>query len=55
MEVMDLLTTLNNAGTTIVMVTHNGHDARYSNRVIHMLDGKPVTENFLKELAYTAN
>ncbi len=55
MEVMDLLTTLNGTGTTIVMVTHSGHDARYSDRIIHMLDGKPVTENFLKELAYTAN
>lgn len=55
MEVMDLLTTLNDEGTTIVMVTHSAHDARYSDRIIHMLDGKPVTENFLKELAYTAN
>lgn len=55
LEIMDMLTTLNDAGTTIVMVTHSEHDARYSHRVIHMLDGKPVTENFLKELAYTAN
>lgn len=53
LEIMDLLTTLNDAGTTIVMVTHSEHDARYSHRIIHMLDGKPVTENFLKELAYT--
>lgn len=55
LEIMDLLTTLNDAGTTIVMVTHSEHDARYSHRIIHMLDGKPVSENFLKELAYTAN
>lgn len=54
-EIMDLLTSLNDAGTTIVMVTHSEHDARYSHRVVHMLDGKPVNENFLKELAYTAN
>lgn len=54
-EIMDLLTSLNDAGTTIVMVTHSEHDARYSHRVVHMLDGKPVAENFLKELAYTAN
>lgn len=54
-EIMDLLTELNNAGTTIIMVTHSGHDARYSDRIIHMLDGKLVTENFLKELAYTEN
>lgn len=55
LEIMDLLTTLNDAGATIVMVTHSEHDARYSHRVVHMLDGKPITENFLKELAYTAN
>ena len=55
LEIMDLLTMLNDAGTTIVMVTHSEHDARYSHRSIHMLDGKPVSENFLKELAYTAN
>lgn len=53
-EIMDMLTSLNDAGTTIVMVTHSIHDARYSHRIIHILDGKPVTENFLKELAYTA-
>ena len=55
LEIMDLLTMLNDVGTTIVMVTHSEHDARYSHRIIHMLDGKPVSENFLKELAYTAN
>lgn len=55
LEIMDLLTSLNDAGTTVVMVTHSEHDARYSHRVVHMLDGKPVTENFLKELAYTTN
>ena len=55
LEIMDLLTMLNDAGSTIVMVTHSEHDARYSHRIIHMLDGKPVSENFLKELAYTAN
>ena len=54
-EIMDLLTSLNDAGATVVMVTHSEHDARYSHRIVHMLDGKPVTENFLKELAYTAN
>ncbi|WP_195373078.1 MULTISPECIES: ABC transporter ATP-binding protein [Parabacteroides] len=55
LEIMDLLTSLNDAGTTVVMVTHSEHDARYSHRVVHMLDGKSVTENFLKELAYTTN
>jgi putative ABC transport system ATP-binding protein len=46
-EVMQLLTDLNEQGTTIVMVTHSDHDARYSHRIIRMLDGQSVTENIL--------
>ena len=53
-EVMHLLTSLNEKGTTIVMVTHSEHDARYSHRVVNMLDGRTVTENFLKEILYAA-
>jgi len=41
-EVMQLLTELNEQGTTIVMVTHSEHDARYSDRIIRMLDGQVV-------------
>ncbi len=44
-EVMKLLTGLNEAGTTIVMVTHSSHDSEYSHRVIHLFDGHVVTEN----------
>ena len=44
-EVMNILTTLNDAGTTIVMVTHSPHDAEYSHRIIHLFDGQVVTEN----------
>lgn len=44
-EVMDMLTELNEAGTTIVMVTHSEHDAKFSHRIIRMLDGQKVTEN----------
>ncbi len=43
-EVMNLLTELNEAGTTIVMVTHSEHDAKFSDRVIRMLDGKVIME-----------
>src|SRR5512147_2060633 len=46
-EVMQLLTDLNEQGTTIVMVTHSEHDARYSHRIIRMLDGQTVLENIL--------
>lgn len=43
-EVMDLLTELNNEGTTIVMVTHSQHDAGYAQRIINLFDGQIVTE-----------
>src|ERR1700752_3528319 len=46
-EVMQMLTDLNEQGTTIIMVTHSEHDARYSHRIIRMLDGQTVTENIL--------
>lgn len=43
-EVMQLLTELNESGTTIVMVTHSEHDAKFSDRVIRMLDGQVILE-----------
>ncbi|TGV03415.1 ABC transporter ATP-binding protein [Flavivirga rizhaonensis] len=43
-EVMNLLTELNQEGTTIVMVTHSDHDANYSHRIINLFDGKIVTQ-----------
>ncbi|PBQ32331.1 phosphonate ABC transporter ATP-binding protein [Sphingobacteriaceae bacterium] len=44
-DVMQLLTDLNEQGTTIIMVTHSEHDSRYTHRVINMLDGQIVTQN----------
>lgn len=44
-EVMQLLTDLNEQGTTIVMVTHSEHDSRYTHRIVNMLDGQIVTQN----------
>ena len=44
-EVMELLTELNEAGTTVIMVTHSEHDARYAHRIIRLLDGEVVMEN----------
>lgn len=46
LEVMNLLTQLNQAGATIVMVTHSPHDSGFAHRVINLFDGKVVTENF---------
>ena len=45
-EVMNILTTLNEGGTTIVMVTHSPRDSEFAHRVIHLFDGHVVTENY---------
>jgi len=45
LEVMKLLTELNQEGTTIIMVTHSKHDAGFSHRIINLFDGEVVTEN----------
>ncbi len=47
-EVMDLLTRLNEAGTTIVMVTHSPSHADYAHRVINLFDGCVVSENVVR-------
>jgi len=43
-EVMNLLSELNQEGSTIVMVTHSDRDAGYAHRVINLLDGKVLME-----------
>lgn len=42
-EVMEMLTNLNETGTTIAMVTHSPSYAEYGNRVIHLFDGHVVS------------
>lgn len=41
-EVMQVLTELIQAGTTVVMVTHSERDAAYAHRIINLHDGKVV-------------
>ncbi len=43
-EIMEMLSRLNDEGTTIVMVTHSSHDASYSQRIIRIMDGQVVSE-----------
>jgi putative ABC transport system ATP-binding protein len=43
-EVMQLLTQLNEAGTSILMVTHSHSHAQYAHRIVNMLDGTIVAE-----------
>ena len=51
-EVMNLLEGLNQAGTTIIMVTHSQRDAEYSQRIIRLFDGQIINEN-IKSTAAT--
>lgn len=44
-EVMEMLQTLNDEGTTIVMVTHSPAHADYAKRTINLFDGHVVTES----------
>jgi len=44
-EVMQMLLGLNEAGTTVVMVTHSPTYAEYGHRTVHLFDGHIVTEN----------
>jgi len=44
-DVMNMLTKLNENGTTIIMVTHNSRDAKFSKRIINLFDGQIVSEN----------
>ena len=41
---MNMLTELNQNGTTVTMVTHSDIDAEYASRVIHLFDGQIVSE-----------
>jgi len=41
-DVMNILTKLNESGTTIVMVTHSQRDSEYSDRIVHLFDGRII-------------
>ena len=46
-EVLNLLGQLNSDGTTIIMVTHDQGHANHASRVVHMLDGRVLSENVI--------
>lgn len=48
--IMNLLTELNNEGTTIVMVTHSPTHADKAHRIIQLFDGHIITENIRKTM-----
>jgi putative ABC transport system ATP-binding protein len=41
---MDMLTTLHQQGATILMVTHSHAHAGRADRILHMLDGRVVSD-----------
>lgn len=41
-EVMNLLSELNQEGATIIMVTHSDRDAGYAHRIINLFDGQVI-------------
>jgi putative ABC transport system ATP-binding protein len=49
-EIMNMLTELNQEGTTVVMVTHSPADADKAHRTIQLFDGHIVTENIRKAI-----
>lgn len=49
-EVMNLLTELNQEGTTVVMVTHSPTDADKAHRIVQLFDGHIVTENIKQRI-----
>lgn len=46
-DVMKTLVHLNDAGTTIIMVTHSQYCAEFGDRIIRLLDGQVITENMV--------
>jgi putative ABC transport system ATP-binding protein len=46
-EVMGMLTTLNEQGTTVLMVTHSPTHAARAHRIVNLLDGRVVAANEL--------
>lgn len=48
-DVMNLLVMLNRQGTTLLMVTHSKTQAEMGHRILHMLDGKIVTQSVIEK------
>ncbi len=44
-EVMNMLESLNQSGTTLIIVTHSQRDAEYAQRVVRLFDGQIINEN----------
>jgi putative ABC transport system ATP-binding protein len=50
-DIIQQLIKLNEAGTTIIMVTHSMMQAQRSHRIIHLFDGHVVTESYSRTIS----
>ena len=48
-EIMKIFDELHRSGNTIILVTHEDDIAKYSNRIVRLLDGKVVSDESLKK------
>lgn len=49
-EIMDIFQKLNQEdGVTIIQVTHSENNARYGNRILHLMDGRVESEEIIKK------
>ncbi len=51
-DIIQQLIKLNEAGTTIIMVTHSMMQAQRSHRIIHLFDGHVVTESYSRSVTH---
>jgi putative ABC transport system ATP-binding protein len=49
-EVMNILSDLNQSGSTILIVTHSDRDAGFSHRIINLFDGMIVSEKMRRKV-----
>jgi len=54
-QVMDILQKLNNAGRTVILVTHEDYTSRHAKRIIKLLDGEIVKDEAIKERIIAEN
>ena len=48
-EIMKIFDELHRSGNTIILVTHEDDIAKYSNRIVRLLDGKVVSDESVKK------
>ena len=48
-EIMKIFDELHRSGNTIILVTHEDDIAKYSNRIVRLLDGKVVSDELVKK------